>query len=133
VHLTTFALVAGVSGLGLLLGYQRMAAVQLPVLVCAAIIGTWLFSVQHRGKTTRWVRHEAWDPTSAALQSSTYLRLPAILQWFTGNIGFHHVHHMSPRAELPASGVPRVDRHSLRCSAAVLLGGAAGLALRSVG
>lgn len=97
VHLTTLALVVVLGSLGLALGYERVAAVQLPVLVLAAIIGAWLFSVQHRGERTRWSRHESWDATSAALQSSTYLRLPAILQWFTGNIGFHHVHHLNPR------------------------------------
>ncbi len=97
VHLTTLTLVVILGGLGLALGYERVAAVQLPVLVLAAIIGVWLFSVQHRGERTRWSRHESWDATSAALQSSNYLRLPGILQWFTGNIGFHHVHHLNPR------------------------------------
>lgn len=97
VHVTTLALVVALGGLGLALGYERVAAVQLPVLVLAAIIGVGLFSVQHRGEKTRWSRHDAWDPTSAALQSSTYLCLPAVLQWFTGNIGFHHVHHLNPR------------------------------------
>ena len=97
VHLTTLALVAALGGLGLLLGYDRVAAVQLPVLVLAAIIGVWLFSVQHCGERTRWARHDAWSPTSAALQSSNYVRLPSTLQWFTGNIGYHHVHHLNPR------------------------------------
>jgi len=97
VHLTNVALLAALGGLGLLLGYERLIAVQLPVLVLAAIIGVWLFSVQHRGERMRWLRHDAWDPISAALRSSTYLRLPAVLQWFTGNIGFHHVHHLNPR------------------------------------
>ena len=97
VHLTTLAIVATLGGLGLPLGYECVAAVQLPVLVLAAIIGVWLFSVQHRSERTRWVRHDAWDPTSAALQGATYLRLPTILRWFTGNIGFHHVHHLNPR------------------------------------
>ncbi|MBN1964405.1 MAG: fatty acid desaturase, partial [Anaerolineae bacterium] len=62
-----------------------------------SIIGVWLFSVQHRGERTLWSRHAAWDPTTAALKSSTYLRLPKLLQWFTGNIGFHHIHHLNPR------------------------------------
>jgi omega-6 fatty acid desaturase (delta-12 desaturase) len=97
VHLTTLALVAVLGGLGLLLGFGRVATVQLPVMILAAIIGVWLFAVQHRGETTRWARHDSWDPTSAALQGSTYLRLPPVLQWFTGNIGFHHVHHLNPR------------------------------------
>lgn len=97
VHLTTLTLVVILGGLGLLLGYERVAAVQLPVMILAAIVGVWLFSVQHRGPGTRWWRNKTWDPTSAALNSSTYLRLPRVLQWFTGNIGFHHVHHLSPR------------------------------------
>ena len=97
VHLTTLAVVATLGGLTLTLSYQHVAAVQVPVSLLASIIGVWLFSVQHRGERTRWTRHDAWDPTSAALQSSTYLHLPGLLQWFTGNIGFHHVHHLNPR------------------------------------
>jgi omega-6 fatty acid desaturase (delta-12 desaturase) len=61
------------------------------------MIGVWLFSVQHRSETTRWARRDNWDAVSASLRSSTYLRLPAVLQWFTGNIGYHHVHHLNPR------------------------------------
>jgi len=97
VHLTTLAVVVLLAGLGLLLGYERVAAVQLPVLVLAAIVGVWLFSVQHRGKKVQWRRHGDWDAVTAALQSSTYLRLPPVLQWFTGSIGFHHVHHLNAR------------------------------------
>ena len=97
VHLTSLALVVALGGLGLALGYDRVAAVQVPVLVVASIIGVWLFSVQHRGERAQWSRHDAWDRTTASLKSSTYLRLPAILQWFTGNIGFHHIHHLNPR------------------------------------
>ncbi|MEO3431354.1 fatty acid desaturase [Pelagibius sp. CAU 1746] len=97
VHLTSLSLVVVLGGLGLALGYDRVAAIQLPVLIVAAIVGVWLFSVQHRGEQIRWNRHDAWDPVSAALRSSTYLRLPAILRWFTGNIGYHHVHHLNPR------------------------------------
>lgn len=97
VHLTTLAIVAAFGGLGLVVGYGRMAAVQVPVMALAAIAGVWLFSVQHRGERTVWIRHDDWDPTTAALRGSSCLRLPRLLQWFTGNIGFHHVHHLSPR------------------------------------
>lgn len=97
VYVTDVALVATFGGLGLLLGFGEVAAVQLPIMVLASIIGVWLFSVQHRSETTQWARHDDWDAVSASLQSSTYLRLPAALQWFTGNIGYHHVHHLSPR------------------------------------
>lgn len=133
VHLTTLALVVILGGLGLLLGFERLAAVQMPVLVLASITGVWLFSVQHRGERTRWIRHGEWDPTAAALESSNYLRLPTVLQWFTGNIGFHHVHHLNPRvpnyrlqechkAIAPLGDVPRLTFWA-----------AAGFALRAVG
>ena len=97
VHVTTLALVALFGGLGLVLGYGRVAEVQLPVMVVASITGVWLFSIQHRGEAVVWVRHESWSPDAAALRSSTFLRLPAVLQWFSGNIGYHHVHHLNPR------------------------------------
>lgn len=97
VYFTNAALIAMFGGLGLLLGFDEVAAVQLPVLVLASIVGVWLFSIQHRGNGTRWTRHEDWNSVSAALGSSNYLRLPSLLQWFTGNIGYHHVHHLNPR------------------------------------
>ena len=97
VHLTTFTVLAGLAALGLLLGYTHVAVVQLSVMALAAILGVWLFSVQHRGANTMWAHHDRWDATTAALQSSNFLRLPRILQWFTGNIGFHHVHHLNAR------------------------------------
>jgi omega-6 fatty acid desaturase (delta-12 desaturase) len=97
VYFTNAALIAMFGGLGLLLGFDEVAAVQLPVLVLASIVGVWLFSIQHRGNGTRWTRREDWSSVSAALGSSNYLRLPSLLQWFTGNIGYHHVHHLNPR------------------------------------
>jgi len=97
VFVTDLALAAMIGGLGLLVGFGAVAAVQLPVMALAAIIGVFLFSVQHRGETVAWARHNDWDAASASLQGSTFLRLSAILQWFTGNIGYHHVHHLNPR------------------------------------
>lgn len=95
VQTTNLALIAILGGAGLTLGFGRIAAVQLPVMVIAAIIGVWLFSMQHRGAAIRWSRDEQWNRDAAALESATYLRLPRLLQWFTGNIGFHHVHHLN--------------------------------------
>ena len=97
VHLTTLALVLVLGGLGLALGYGQVAMVQLPTMALAATIGVWLFAVQHRGRTVRWARGTEWTATAASLEGSSYLRLPAVLRWFTGNIGFHHVHHLAPR------------------------------------
>ena len=68
-----------------------------PLAVLAATAGTWMFFVQHQFEDTYWAGPEEWNYTRAALQGSSYYRLPKILQWFTGNIGFHHIHHLSPR------------------------------------
>ena len=97
VYMSDLALVAAIGGLGLLVGFDRVAAVQLPVMVLASIIGVWLFSVQHRFEHTFWARHSEWRFIDAALLGSSHLRLPRLLQWFTGNIGLHHIHHLNPR------------------------------------
>jgi acyl-lipid omega-6 desaturase (Delta-12 desaturase) len=97
VYLTNIALVAFIGLLGLVLGYGSVAAVQLPIMVCASIIGVWLFSIQHRFEGALWAPESCWNFNEASLRSTSYLRLPRVLQWFTGNIGFHHVHHINPR------------------------------------
>jgi fatty acid desaturase len=74
-----------------------VAAVLLAVIVPASIVGVWLFSLRHHFDGTHWARHVEWDPVDAALRGSSFLRPPCLLQWVTGNIGFHHVHHASPR------------------------------------
>ena len=63
----------------------------------AAMAGVWLFYVQHQFEDAYWAPHDEWSYVDAALMGSSHLRLPAILQWFTGSIGLHHVHHVSPR------------------------------------
>jgi acyl-lipid omega-6 desaturase (Delta-12 desaturase) len=97
VYLTNLALAVEVGGLGLLLGFERVAIVQLPVMALASIAGVWLFSVQHRFEQTLWTRQGRWRWVDAALQGSSFLRLPPVLRWFTGSIGYHHVHHLNPR------------------------------------
>lgn len=97
VHLTNVALLVLYGGLGLLLGFGQVMLVVLAVMVPASIIGVWLFSVQHRFEDAYWARHHEWDPVAAAIEGSSFLRLPRVLQWFTGSIGFHHVHHLAPR------------------------------------
>lgn len=97
VYLTNVALVALFGGLGLALGYGRVMAVHLPIMIFASIAGVWLFSVQHRFENALWTADNDWDFAAASLRSTSYLHLPRLLQWFTGNIGFHHVHHVNPR------------------------------------
>lgn len=114
VHATTAGVGAILIIMGSLIGFGAVAMVQLPVIVIASMIGVWLFSVQHRFENVAWLRGSEWNARAAALRGSSYLRLPRALQWFTGNIGFHHVHHLNARipnyrleachAEMPDQG-----------------------------
>ncbi len=97
IHLTNLALVALIGGAGLIFGFGRLAAIQLPIVALASIAGVWLFSVQHRSDHTVWARQNEWNIVTASLRGTTYLSLPPILQWFTGNIGLHHAHHLNPK------------------------------------
>ncbi len=80
-----------------LVGLKSFLLVQLPISIITSSTGAWLFFVQHQFEDTYWADDENWDFSLAALQGSSYYKLPKILQWFTGNIGFHHIHHLSPR------------------------------------
>lgn len=97
VYYTDLAILAAIGSLGLLLGFRQVLLIQLPIVILASIVGVWLFSLQHRFEGTVWTRQEEWNLTTASIEGSSYLKLPRILQWFTGNIGFHHIHHLSPR------------------------------------
>jgi omega-6 fatty acid desaturase (delta-12 desaturase) len=78
------------------IGFQTYLLIQFPVILLGGGVGLWLFYVQHQFENAYWVRHESWDPMRVALEGSSYFKLPKILQWFTGNIGLHHVHHVRP-------------------------------------
>jgi omega-6 fatty acid desaturase (delta-12 desaturase) len=97
VHLTNLALVVLVAGVCLLIGWQAFLLVQVPLVALAGGAGVWLFYVQHQFEDAYWESGERWSYADAALKGSSYLRLPKVLQFFTGNIGLHHVHHLSAR------------------------------------
>lgn len=97
VAFTNVALAITLTILVVFLGWRAVLLVQLLVIVPASIAGVWLFSVQHRFEATVWMRQSDWTPFRASLEGSSYLKLIPILQWFTGNIGFHHIHHLLPR------------------------------------
>ena len=78
-------------------GVKEYIFLQLAVMAVAGSIGVWLFYVQHQFEGVYWERGENWDYATAALQGSSFYKLPKVLQWFSGNIGFHHIHHLSPR------------------------------------
>lgn len=79
------------------IGLPTFFLLWLPVAVLAAAAGSWLFFVQHQYENAYWQPQQSWDFTRSALEGSSYYRLPRVLQWFTGNIGFHHIHHLNSR------------------------------------
>jgi acyl-lipid omega-6 desaturase (Delta-12 desaturase) len=94
---TNLALVVLVGALIWLIGWKTYLLVQLPVLMLATSVGVWLFYVQHNFDPTYWEHQDQWEFAKAGLDGSSFYKLPAVLQWFTGNIGFHHIHHLSPK------------------------------------
>ena len=97
VIITDLALLTIVVVASLTIGLRTYLLIQLPILLIAGVFGLWLFYVQHQYEGVYWARHEVWDPIKAALQGSSYYRLPKVFQWFSGNIGLHHIHHLRPR------------------------------------
>jgi omega-6 fatty acid desaturase (delta-12 desaturase) len=95
--LTNIALAAAVIGMSLLVGWQQFLLVQAPTAMLAGSAGVWMFYVQHQFEDVYWESTDNWSYADAALRGSSYLRLPKVLQFFTGNIGLHHVHHLSAR------------------------------------
>jgi acyl-lipid omega-6 desaturase (Delta-12 desaturase) len=94
---TNVALAVLVAGLCWLVGWREYLIVQLPPSLLAGSAGVWLFYVQHQFEDTYWEAAGDWSYADAALRGSSYLKLPRVLQFFTGNIGLHHVHHLSAR------------------------------------
>jgi omega-6 fatty acid desaturase (delta-12 desaturase) len=97
VLVTNVALLLLYGGLSLIFGVRAVVMIQLPIMIVASIVGVWLFSLQHRFEGVLWTRQSEWTLVSAALEGSSFLKLPPVLQWFTGNIGFHHIHHLNPK------------------------------------
>ena len=97
VHCTNWALLGIALVMSAIIGLKAFLLIQLTVSGVAGALGLWLFYVQHQFEGAFWARSEDWNYTAAALQGSSFYKLPRILQWFTGNIGFHHIHHLNPR------------------------------------
>jgi omega-6 fatty acid desaturase (delta-12 desaturase) len=94
---TNIVLALAVAGMAFLIGPKALLLVQLPIMYVAGAMGIWLFYVQHQFEGVYWERQENWSYLDQALGGSSYYALPRVLQWFTGNIGFHHVHHLGAR------------------------------------
>jgi len=96
VHYTNLAIAALAAMLIWIFAWRAYLVIQMTAVFVAAGTGVWLFYIQHQFEGVTWERKEDWNFAHAALQGSSYYRLPRILQWFSGNIGFHHIHHLSP-------------------------------------
>ena len=105
VWLTNVGVVVFVGLLCFAFGWQTVLFVELPIVILAGSVGIWLFYVQHQFQPTYWERTDEWSFNDAALRGSSHLALPKVLQFFSGNIGFHHVHHLNPK--IPNYNLPR--------------------------
>jgi omega-6 fatty acid desaturase (delta-12 desaturase) len=96
-HLTNLGVALMFAGLIALFGLKEFLFIQITILLVGGGAGVWLFYVQHQFEDTYWETDKNWDFVAAAVRGSSYYRLPKWLQWFSGNIGFHHIHHLSSR------------------------------------
>lgn len=100
-RINTYITNLGIVGLTALIcwmiGWQQYLAVHGLIFFISGVAGIWLFYVQHNFENTYFEKEENWDYVSAALKGSSFYNLPKILHWMTGNIGFHHIHHLSPK------------------------------------
>jgi len=101
---TDFSLVVVISLMCWLIGWKTFLMIQLPIIWITSTMGIWMFYVQHNFDPSYWDNHESWEFVKAGLQGSSFYKLPLILQWFSGNIGFHHIHHLS--AKIPNYNLP---------------------------
>jgi omega-6 fatty acid desaturase (delta-12 desaturase) len=122
---TNLGLLVVLGAAHLTLGLPTYLLIQVPIMAMTGSIGVWLFYVQHQYEAVYWARHTEWDPARAALEGSSFYQLPRVLEWFTGSIGYHYLHHLRPRipnyrlrqcaAEMPVEpgSVPLTLRRSL--------------------
>ena len=93
-HLTNFLLAAACGAAWYVVGFWNLVLIYLPTAALGSSIGVWLFYVQHQFEETYWQENEQWDYYKAGIKGSSYYALPKLLQWFTANIGIHHLHHL---------------------------------------
>jgi acyl-lipid omega-6 desaturase (Delta-12 desaturase) len=97
VHATNLAIALGLIGFSMLIGFKAVALIYGPVFLIAGATGIWMFYVQHQFEDTYYEAHADWEYVTAAMEGSSYYRLPRVLEWMTGSIGLHHIHHADPR------------------------------------
>lgn len=97
VHLMSLSILAMATALSWVFGVRDYLLIQGIILLVGGGTGLWMFYVQHQFEDVYWEKDAGWSPTAAALEGSSFYKLPRILQWFSGNIGFHHIHHLNSR------------------------------------
>ena len=107
---TNLMLAIYITGMSFVFGWKAYLIVQLLVIFFGASVGIWLFYVQHNFEGVYWARREHWDYFKASMQGSSFYKLPAVLNWFTGNIGYHHIHHLSAR--IPNYNLPKAFKEN---------------------
>lgn len=107
---TNLALAVWITFMSLFFGWKEYLIVQLLVIFFGASVGIWLFYIQHNFEGAYWERHDKWDFFKASVQGSSFYKLPAVLNWFTGNIGYHHIHHLSPK--IPNYKLPKAFKEN---------------------
>ncbi|MBD0382160.1 fatty acid desaturase [Paenibacillus sedimenti] len=96
-YITNLSIAGTIALLCWAIGWQSFLLVHGPIFLVSGMAGIWLFYVQHQFEETYYENEEEWDYVKAAMHGSSFYKLPRILHWITGNIGFHHIHHLSPR------------------------------------
>lgn len=97
VYFTNIALIILTVGMSLAIGFVTFLIIQVIIIYLAAIAGIWLFYLQHQYEDVSWYRTKDWNFREVAMEGSSYVKFPKLLQWFSGNIGFHHIHHLNAR------------------------------------
>jgi acyl-lipid omega-6 desaturase (Delta-12 desaturase) len=108
IRITNLTIAVTLGLCGWWIGFGAVAKIAIPVLFIAASAGIWLFYLQHQFEHTYWKRQSEWNYVTAAMRGSSFYRLPKLLQWFTGSIGYHHIHHLKPG--IPNYGLERCYR-----------------------
>lgn len=96
-YVTNLGIVALAALLCWAIGWQNFLLVQAPIFMISGSLGIWMFYIQHTFEDSYFEEDEHWEYVKAAVEGSSFYKLPKVMQWLTGNIGFHHVHHLSPR------------------------------------
>ena len=105
VYFTDIAIAAIVVTAWYTIGIREYLLIQMPIALIGGTFGVWIFYIQHNFPGTYYARQKQWDHLTASLRGASYYKLPPVLQWATGNIGFHHVHHVRPR--IPNYNLPK--------------------------